>query len=196
MPFELQNTKSNLDENLDWLYAQEYEGEENQATEALFKWFYFSSQKVQSLFLTSVCRVPKAAIPWRQLNLQPRGKSGVADATLLLADQTKLVFEVKIKQNSVSRKQLKRHLKDAGLKPKSPHKSKNPKLILITPDFREPLKVKALPKEYSETIEWISWNEIMHFLTRFRGMNSAGKLLCKGFLVFLKDWIDLKRYLP
>jgi len=145
MPFEIENIKTEVRENQDWLFAQEYEAAENQATEALLKWFFFSVPQVQKLFLSRICHVPLAAQPWRKLNLQPRGKSGVPDATLLLANGTKLVFEVKIKQNSVSRKQLKRHLKDAGLKLKARRKSKPPRLILITPDFREPAKVKLCP---------------------------------------------------
>ncbi|SRR6266436_1513085 len=196
MPFELENTKKDAQENVDWLYAQEYEAEENQATEALFKWFFFSGPQVQKLFLLKICRVRLAALPWRTLNMQPRGKSGVPDAALLLTDGTKLLFEVKIKQNSVSRKQLKRHLKDAGLKLKGRRKARTPRLVLITPDFREPLKVKNLRAEYKDVIEWVSWNEVMHFLKRLRGMNSSGQLLCKALLLFLKEWIDLKKYLP
>lgn len=194
MPFELENTEKELQENLDWLYAQEYKAKENQATEALFKWFFFSNPKVQQLFLSRICRVRSAALPWRKLNLQPRGKRGVPDAALLLADDSKLVFEVKTKQNSVSRNQLKRHLKDAGLKQQGRHRAKPPKLILITPDFREPPKVKSLPAEYRDLIEWAPWNEIMHFLTRLRGLNSGGKLVTKGLLLFLKEWVELKRY--
>src|SRR6266850_4403906 len=193
MPFEIENAKKEVQENLDWLFAQEYEAEENQATEALCKWFFFSDPKVQKLFLSKICRVRPAALPWHTLHLQPRGKSGVPDAALVLADGTKLLFEVKIKQNSVSRKQLKRHLKDAGLKLKGRRKAKPPRLILITPDFREPLKVKSLPAEYKDAIEWVSWNEVMHFLGRLRGLNSSGQLLCKALLLFLKEWIDLKR---
>jgi len=196
MPFELENTKKDAQENVDWLYAQEYEAEENQATEALFKWFFFSGPQVQKLFLLKICRVRLAALPWRTLNMQPRGKSGVPDAALLLTDGTKLLFEVKIKQNSVSRKQLKRHLKDAGLKLKGRRKARTPRLVLITPDFREPLKVKNLRAEYKDVIEWVSWNEVMHFLKRLRGMNSSGQPLCKALLLFLKEWIDLKKYLP
>jgi hypothetical protein len=196
MPFALENTKKEIQENLDWMYAQEYQVEENQATEALFKWFFFSSSQVQKLFLSKICHVRPAALPWLKLNLQPRGKSGVPDASMLFADSTKLVFEVKIKQNSVSRKQLKRHLKDAGMKRRGTSRAKLPKLIVITPEFREPPKLKRLPAEYRGAIEWVPWNEVLHFLTSLRGMNSAGQLLTAGLLSFLKDWIDLKRYSP
>jgi len=196
MPFELENTEEDVQDNLDWLYGQEYKAEENQATEALFKWFFFSIPKVQKLFLSKICHVRPTAIPWRTLNLQPRGKSGVPDAALLLADGTKLLFEAKIKQNSISRKQLKRHLKDAGLKRQGIPKAKLPKLILLTPDFREPTKVKSLPAEYRDAIEWVSWMEVMHFLTRLRGLNSGGRMLSKALLLFLKEWIGLKGYSP
>jgi len=196
MPFELENTEKDVQENVDWLLAQEYKTEENQATEALFKWFYFSGPKVQKLFLSRICRVPPAAIPWRKLTLQAKGKSGVPDASLLLADGTKLLFEAKIKQNSISRKQLKRHLKDAGLKRQGIPKAKLPRLILLTPDFREPIKIKSLPTEYREAIEWVSWMEVMHFLKRLRGLNSGGRILSKALLLFLREWVGLKGYLP
>jgi len=196
MSFELGSTEKEVQENIGWLFAQEYKTEENQATEALFKWFFFSSPKVQKLFLSRICRVPLTAIPWRTLTLQARGKSGVPDAALLLADGTKLLFEAKIKQNSISRKQLKRHLKDAGLKRQGIPRAKLPKLILLTPDFREPTKVKSLPAEYRDAIEWVSWMEVMHFLTRLPSLNSSGRLLTKALLLFLKEWLDLKRYSP
>src|SRR5258708_23117816 len=117
MPFELENTEKEREENVDWLIAQEYKTEENQATEALFKWLFFSVPKVQKLFLSRICRVSPGAIPWRTLTLQAKGKSGVQDAVLLLADGTKLLFEAKIMKNSITRKQLKPHLKDDRLKP-------------------------------------------------------------------------------
>src|SRR5712691_1556883 len=115
MPFELENTKKEVKENLDWIYAQEYEKDEDQASEALFKWFFFSDLRIQKLFLSKICGVRPIGLGWHKLNLQPRGKRGVPDAVLLLADDSKLLFEVKIKQNAVSREQLKRHLRDAGL---------------------------------------------------------------------------------
>ncbi len=111
-------------------------------------------------------------------------------------DGTKLIFEVKIKQDSISRKELKRHLKDAGLKRQGMRKAKLPKLILITPDFREPPKVRSLPAEYGGAIEWVPWNEVMHFLTGLRGLHSSERLLSKALLSFLKEWIGLKRYSP
>jgi hypothetical protein len=196
MPFELENNKKEVQENLDWIYAQDYKGEENQATEALFKWFFFAAPKVQQLFLSKICHVRLAALPWRKLMLQARGKRGVPDAILLMKDGAKVIFEVKIKQNSVSRKQLKRHLKDAGLKRQGIRKARLPKLIVVTPDFREPPKVKSLSTEYGDVIEWVPWNEIMHFLTRLRGLKSVGRLLTTALLLFLKDWVDLKRYSP
>lgn len=133
---------------------------------------------------------------WRKLTLQAKGKSGVPDAAVLLADGTKLLFEAKTKQNSIRRKQLRRHLNDAGLKRKGTPKAKLPKLILLTPDFREPTKVKNLPAEYGEAIEWVSWMEVMHFLTRLRGLNSSGRMLSKALLLFLKEWVGLKGFSP
>ncbi len=169
MAFELENTEKEVQDKLGWLYSQRYKGKENQATEALFKWFFFSSQKIQKLFLSKICGVQLSVLPWTKLNLQIVGKRGVPDAALLLKEGSKLLFEVKIKPDSVSRKQLKRHLKDAGLKQHGKRNTSLPRLILLTPDFREPPQVRHLQAQHREAIKWVPWNELMHFLKDLKG---------------------------
>jgi|SRR5437879_923589 len=97
MPFELANTKKEVVENWDWILVQEYKTGENQATEALFKWFFFSRARVQKRFLSRICGVPAKGIVWQRLTLQRRGKKGMPDAVLHLADNSQLLFEVKAK---------------------------------------------------------------------------------------------------
>ena len=100
MPFHLVRGKH--DEDLDWLYSQDYKGEENRATEALFKWFFFSQFRLQRLFLSKVFKVPSKKAKWKEFDLQRRGRRGTPDAVVTLGDGSQLLVEVKIKENSVS----------------------------------------------------------------------------------------------
>jgi hypothetical protein len=67
MPFEL--TRGQLEEDYDWLYVQDYKGGENQVTEALFKWFFFSRSGVQRRFLSKICYVHGKQAVWKRFNL-------------------------------------------------------------------------------------------------------------------------------
>ena len=194
MPLAVGNSRKEVAENSGWFYSQGYDKDEDRATEALFKWFFFSDRKIQNLFLSRICGVRISGLRWQRLNLQPRGKKGVPDAVLLFADDSKLLFEIKIKQKSVHRGQLRHQLHDAGLKMHGKQNTRPPKLVLITPDFREPVKISDMPQKYCEAIIWVSWHEIMHFLAKLNRLNSSGKLIRNGLLLFLKNEIGLKKY--
>ena len=183
MPFELE--PSELKDNLDWLYTQDYAQGENHVTEALFKWFFFSNPKIQKRFLSKICGVPGRRASWKRLNLQRRGKRGTPDAVLTLANGSELLFEVKVKQQAVSRKQAIRHLKDAGIGTRRRARGHSPKLLVITPDFREPEKLARLPDPYRQAVVWVPWIEVIHFLKKLRSPKSSDRLLRDGLLLFL-----------
>jgi hypothetical protein len=117
---------------------------------------------------------------------------------LHLADDSQVLFELKVKQNAVSREQIKRHLRDAGLNKGETRDVKPPRLILITPDFREPRKLRDLPKKYREATEWVPWHEVLNFLSRIVGrlLNSRDRMLRDALVVFLKEETGLKKYSP
>jgi hypothetical protein len=195
MAIDLENSKEDLKSNLDWLYLLEYLKPENHATEALFKWFFFSRPPVQRVFLMKMCGIPASRAKWGSFSLQRAGQSGTPDAIVDLQNGSKVLFEVKIKPKSISRGQLRRHLDDAGLKRRPRPGGLAPKLILITPDFRPPEKLRDLPSEYQSAIIWIPWHEvIVGFLERLRGLNSMERLLRDALVLYLKEYIELKRF--
>jgi hypothetical protein len=201
MPFQLENRKDGPDgisANLDWLYTQDYEDGENHVTESVFKWFFFSSARLQVQFLVEMCGLPKRDSRWTSFNLQKKGKTGTPDATLHLENGQQILFEVKIKPKTVSRHQLIRHLKDAGLKKPSNSAGARPVLILVTPDFEEPKKLGELPMEYRKAIRWVPWTKLVHFFStriRYDLHSSVDRSLRAGLTILLKrDY--LKKYLP
>jgi len=188
--------KSEAAEELDWLLVQEYKGSENQVTEALFKWFFFSRTTVQKRFLSKICQVRGKNASWKEFSLQEKGKKGTADASIVLGNNSRVLFEFKTKDNAVSSKQLKRHLKDAGWRPGG-KKPKIPRLILVTPDFKTPIKLEKLPEEKRKAIVWIPWSMVLHFLYKDlrRGLHSDDKMLRDALLSFLKKDENLRRHL-
>lgn len=198
MRFEIENTKKDSIENIDWLFWQEYETAENQVTEALLKWFYFSHPRVQKRFLSIICGVKGHKANWRRLNLQLKGKKGIPDAVLHLNDGSRLLFEVKIKQNSVSRKQLIRHLRDAGFKKIGKTSKRDPKLTLITPDFREPSKLRLLGDRDRSAILWVPWIEIVNYVSTKSKVEktSRDRLLREALYTFLVTHPKLSEHLP
>jgi hypothetical protein len=201
MPFELENRKDGpkgRDNNFHWLFNQEYKDGENHVTESLFKWFFLSTHKVQDRFLSEICSLRgNHSKKWTRLNLQSKGKTGTPDATLHFEDGMKILFEVKIKENSVSRTQLKRHLNDAGMKRARKAGAPHLTLVLITPDDETPRKLTDLPAEYAAAIRWVPWIRIMNFLSRkiSRGFQSSDRFLRDGLLILLKDDY-LNKFLP
>lgn len=201
MPFELENRKDGpkgTKNSLDWLFTQEYKNGENHVTESLFKWFFFSTKEVQDRFLSEICSLRGKQSKWTRLNLQNKGRTGTPDATLYFEDGRKMLFEVKIKEKSVSRTQLKRHLNDCGMKRALQAGAFRPILILITPDDEKPHKLTRLPAEYAAAIHWIPWIRIMNFLSKKLNrivQKSSDRFLRDGLLVLLKDDY-LKRFLP
>jgi hypothetical protein len=113
MAFHL--VRGDFKEDLDWLYSQDYKGEENRVTEALFKWFFFSRFRLQKLFLSRVFGVKGNKAKWKGFDLQRRGRRGTPDSVVTLGDRSQLLVEVKIKEKSASTSQIKRHLRDAHL---------------------------------------------------------------------------------
>lgn len=185
-------------EDLDWLYSQDYKGEENQVTEALFKWFFFSQFRLQKLFLSRVFKVPSKKANWKEFDLQRRGRRGTPDAVVTLGDGSQLLVEVKIKEKSVSISQIKRHLRDAHLNKRMNGRIQRPRLILISPEMEEPDKLKSVRTEYREAVLWVSWLRLIKFLSREArsGLNSADRLLRDGLLVYLKEHPKISKTLP
>jgi len=189
--------RTEADQELDWLYMQEYKTGENRVTEALFKWFYFSRPLAQRKFLSRICEIRGERARWTQLSLQDRGRKGTADATITLGGGSRLLFEVKIKPNAVSSTQLKRHLRDAGWRKKRKPRSRSPLVVLITPDFRPPKRLEKLSTEQQRAVRWIPWTEMLRFLTRKlrHGLHSNDRLLRDGLVAYLKQDEVLSRYL-
>jgi len=185
-------------EDLDWLYSQDYKGEENQVTEALFKWFFFSQFRLQKLFLSRVFKVPSKKANWKEFDLQRRGRRGTPDAVVTLGDGSQLLVEVKIKEKSVSISQIKRHLRDAHLNKRMNGRIQRPRLILISPEMEEPDKLKSVRTEYREAVLWVSWLRLIKFLSREArsGLNSADRLLRDGLLAYLKEHPKISKTLP
>ena len=197
MRFELENRKDGPDglrQNLDWLYSQDYKDGENHVTESLFKWFFFSRSEIQYKFLAEICAIKGKVSGWTKLNLQRKGRTGTPDAVLHFRDGQQVLFEIKIKEKSVSQGQLKRHLKDAGIKTKS---KLGPILILITPDDERPRQLDGLHAEYMDAIRWVPWIRVMNFLSKRlkRDLHSSDRFLRDGLLILLRDDY-LKRILP
>ena len=69
---------------------------------------------------------------------------------------------------------------------------------MVTPDFREPRKLKDLPEEYRARIEWVPWNEILNFLAKMAtgDLNSCDQMLRNALVLFLKEVTGLKKYSP
>jgi len=196
MPFHL--VRDELKEDLDWLYTQDYKGEENQVTEALFKWFFFSRWAVQKAFLARVCKVPIKKAKWREFDLQKKGKRGTPDAVITLGDASQLLVEVKIKEKSVSNRQIVRHLRDAHLGRRVNGKIQHPALIVITPEMVMPEKLSALHGPYKAAVLWIPWLRVIKFLSKElrKGLNSADRLLRSGLLEFLREHPKISLSLP
>ena len=149
----------------DWLFKQSYKRGENEVTEALMKWFCYSTASVQRRFSRQICRlkrVPIKQITWDELALQARGKHGVPDATVELGGRYFLLIESKIADRKVSRKQLRRHLRryiaDA--------EHTEVRELVITPDWKRPRKIDEMPGRYRRLIVWCSWQELHHFIKK------------------------------
>jgi hypothetical protein len=185
-------------EDLDWLFTQDYKGEENQVTEALFKWFFFSRLRVQKAFLTKVCKVPIKKALWRGFDLQKKGRRGTPDAVVTLADGSQLLVEVKIKEKTVSTRQVIRHLRDAHLGKKVNGRIQRPVLVLVTPEMTMPEKLAHMHDPYKKAVTWVPWLRVIKFLSKElkKGLNSADQLLRLGLRDFLKKHPKISRCLP
>jgi hypothetical protein len=117
---------------------------------------------------------------------------------IILGDDSQLLFEVKISQNSASATQIRRHLRDAHLGKRVIGKIQRPRLVLITPDFQQPTKLEELPAEYKKAVLWVPWVMIINFLSRHlrQRMNSSDRLLKVALLLFLKEHEKISAHLP
>jgi len=181
-----------------WLFSQWYKGGKNQATEALVKWFCYSSSFAQRQFLTGLCalkRVPRKKFTWDKLELQAKSKKSVPDAKIWLEQKYVLLVEGKIRPNTVSVKQLKRHFKGVGFKPQKANRNLETKLLLVTPDWGAPKRLENLAEGYRNNVVWVNWQHIFHFLSKdLKTKISADRLLRDAMVDFLKAHDDLKKY--
>jgi len=184
--------------HFEWLFSQWYRGAENQATEALVKWFCYSSSFVQRQFLTKLCalkKVPRKKFAWDELELQAKSKKSVPDAKIWLEQKFVLLVEGKVRQDTVSVKQLKRHFKGVGFKPQKTNKKLEIKLLLLTPDWGPPKRLEKLADGYRNSIVWVNWQHIYHFLTEDLDTKiSADRLLRDAMVDFLRAHDSLKKY--
>lgn len=144
--------------------------------------------------MSRICNVKGKRSKWQKLSLQEKGRKGTADGRLLLGDGSHLLFELKIKPNAVSSKQLKRHLKDSGWGKRA---KATPAIVLITPDFKPPLRLSKLKIDQQRAVEWVPWTMILSFMTKElrRGLHSDDRLVRDAFVAFLKSHTRLKKYI-
>ena len=184
--------------HFEWLFCQWYEGAENQATEALLKWFCYSSSSAQRQFLMKLCglkKIPRKKFTWDEMEIQAKSKRSVPDGKIWLEKKYVLLVEGKIRENTVSLKQLKRHFKGIGFKPQTTHHVQETKLLLLTPDWGPPAKLQRLADGYQRSVVWVNWQHVFHFLTKdLKPKNSADRLLRDGIVDFLRVHDALKKY--
>jgi len=119
----------------------------------------------------------------------------VPDAKIWLEQKFVLIVEGKVRQNTVSVKQLKRHFKGVGFKPQKMNKKFEIKLLLLTPDWGPPKRLEKLADGYRSNVVWVNWQHIYHFLTEdLETKNSADRLLRDAMVDFLRSHESLDKY--
>ncbi len=193
--------RTEIEREYDWLFVQEYVGHENQATEALLKWFCFSSPAVQRQFLRRICglrRVTRHRQIWDEMYLQTKEKRGVPDAKVVLRDKYVLVVESKVNTRSIGRKQVKQHLRDVGVgRRRTPRDRKIIlKELVVTPDWSKPESLEKLDTPFREALVWTNWQRLRYFLrSEVRPRNSADRILLYALIQFLEKHKKIEKYL-